>query len=214
MPLEPESTSLDTRKQERLREGRLEKHIGDYCLLAGANVDAMRRYKRAVELCKQQQDYGWVAGALEGQAASELSLLQEQTACENAEEEYQHSDELSDSDETWGGAILSRALLAHSAQQHASSSRPRPRRHRSRTRVPFSNNIVVFLDEAVTNYDRISHGVLHRIGAALKLARYYARFGKHEDAAGVLANIIEMRADLGAHDQVKGERCISGGMEG
>ncbi|KAJ6697788.1 TRAFFICKING PROTEIN PARTICLE COMPLEX SUBUNIT 9 [Salix purpurea] len=53
-------------KAKKRRLGRVQKTIGDYCLLAGSPVDANAHYSTALELARLTTDYFWYAGALEG----------------------------------------------------------------------------------------------------------------------------------------------------
>jgi hypothetical protein len=59
-------------KAKKRRLGRVQKTIGDYCLLAGSPVDANAHYSTALELSRLTADYFWYAGALEGSVCALL----------------------------------------------------------------------------------------------------------------------------------------------
>lgn len=62
----------DESKLRKRREGRVEKLCGDLCALAGVHSDAEFHYKKAYELQKYNNDYAWMGGTMECQAALEL----------------------------------------------------------------------------------------------------------------------------------------------
>ncbi|GBG63133.1 hypothetical protein CBR_g36903 [Chara braunii] len=67
-PLDSQSflSSEEVSKAKKRRLGRVQKTIGDYCLLAGSPVDAHAHYTTAIELSRLTSDSFWLAGALEG----------------------------------------------------------------------------------------------------------------------------------------------------
>lgn len=65
------STSLQEVKQRR-RHTRLEKLLGDWCLLAGSPKDSLEHYMTCVELAKLSGDVVWSAAALEGIAEAKV----------------------------------------------------------------------------------------------------------------------------------------------
>jgi hypothetical protein len=53
-------------KAKKRRLGRIQKTMGDYCLLAGSPIDASDHYSTAIELARLTGDVFWHAGAIEG----------------------------------------------------------------------------------------------------------------------------------------------------
>ncbi|KAF9681279.1 hypothetical protein SADUNF_Sadunf06G0209200 [Salix dunnii] len=66
LDLQASLSSEEVIKAKKRRLGRVQKTIGDYCLLAGSPVDANAHYSTALELARLTTDYFWYAGALEG----------------------------------------------------------------------------------------------------------------------------------------------------
>ncbi|EFJ37466.1 hypothetical protein SELMODRAFT_77626 [Selaginella moellendorffii] len=63
----PASTgSEEVSKAKKKRLGRLQKAIGDYCLLSGSHLNASAHYLSATEVLKSTGDVFWHAGAAEG----------------------------------------------------------------------------------------------------------------------------------------------------
>lgn len=58
--------SMQVSKAKKRRLGRIQKTIGDYCLLAGSPADATDHYSTAIELARLTGDVFWHAGAIEG----------------------------------------------------------------------------------------------------------------------------------------------------
>ena len=54
------------RQMKRYHPARMEKHMGDLCLLTGQLQNASRWYRVASEQLKSQKDWLWVGGAYEG----------------------------------------------------------------------------------------------------------------------------------------------------
>jgi hypothetical protein len=51
-PLDPSVAEMEnTSKYKKLKPGRRDKHIGDYCLLAGTPQDAIRQYVERIAMC-------------------------------------------------------------------------------------------------------------------------------------------------------------------
>lgn len=73
-PLDSQASlsSEEVIKAKKRRLGRVQKTIGDYCLLAGSPVDANAHYSTALELARLTGDYFWYAGALEGSVCALL----------------------------------------------------------------------------------------------------------------------------------------------
>lgn len=73
-PPETLTTPLDqgigTSRQRKLMVGRVQKYIGDHCLLAGVPFDAVAMYNRAMETLRSNHDYVWLAGTMECKAAA------------------------------------------------------------------------------------------------------------------------------------------------
>ncbi|CAM6105164.1 unnamed protein product [Calypogeia fissa] len=67
-PLDSQASlnSEEVSKAKKRRLGRIQKTIGDYCLLAGSPADATDHYTTAVELARLTGDVFWHAGAIEG----------------------------------------------------------------------------------------------------------------------------------------------------
>ncbi|XP_024356422.1 trafficking protein particle complex II-specific subunit 120 homolog [Physcomitrium patens] len=61
-------TSDEVNKKRKL--GRVQKTMGDYCLLAGSPLDANSHYYTAIELARLTGDNLWQAGAIEGYVCS------------------------------------------------------------------------------------------------------------------------------------------------
>ncbi|GMH94556.1 hypothetical protein TL16_g12939 [Triparma laevis f. inornata] len=60
----------DSEMRRKKQVARREKLSADLCLLAGSPLDAYQRYLKSIELCKACLDPIWLAGSLEGCAAS------------------------------------------------------------------------------------------------------------------------------------------------
>ena len=60
----------DLTLQKKQQLGRVQKSIGDHCLLAGSPEDAHDHYMTATDLARQSGDIIWHAGAIEGLVAS------------------------------------------------------------------------------------------------------------------------------------------------
>ncbi|KAL6781628.1 hypothetical protein ACKKBF_B08795 [Auxenochlorella protothecoides x Auxenochlorella symbiontica] len=71
-PLEAVQTRLysDEEVKTKKRYGRLQKAMGDHCLLAGSPRDALDHFNVAADLCRVVGDWVFQAGALEGQASA------------------------------------------------------------------------------------------------------------------------------------------------
>ncbi|KAJ7517734.1 hypothetical protein O6H91_21G038400 [Diphasiastrum complanatum] len=67
-PLDSQATlnAEEVSKAKKRRLCRVQKTIGDYCLLAGSPVDANAHYTTAIELARLTGDVFWQAGAIEG----------------------------------------------------------------------------------------------------------------------------------------------------
>ncbi|KAG8381713.1 hypothetical protein BUALT_Bualt05G0001300 [Buddleja alternifolia] len=67
-PLDSQASlsSEEVIKAKKRRLARVQKTIGDYCLLAGSPVDANAHYTTALELTRLTGDFFWYAGAMEG----------------------------------------------------------------------------------------------------------------------------------------------------
>ncbi|KAL2651263.1 hypothetical protein R1flu_019391 [Riccia fluitans] len=67
-PLDSQASlnSEEVSKAKKRRLGRIQKTIGDYCLLAGSPVDANAHYSTAIDLARLTGDLFWHAGAIEG----------------------------------------------------------------------------------------------------------------------------------------------------
>ncbi|CAI7881237.1 unnamed protein product, partial [Closterium sp. NIES-54] len=70
-PCSPPSLSQAARLKKK-RLARIQKAIGDYCLLAGSPLDARSHYGTAIELGRltNSTDPLWLAGALEGHVST------------------------------------------------------------------------------------------------------------------------------------------------
>ena len=60
---------VDSRSFRKKLQGRLKKHIGDLCLLAGLPQEALTAYNSALENLRLSQDHLWVASCLESLCA-------------------------------------------------------------------------------------------------------------------------------------------------
>ncbi|KAA8493873.1 hypothetical protein FVE85_5010 [Porphyridium purpureum] len=60
-------------KLNKRRDGRVQKLQGDFYMLLGACVDALRSYNAAAERARANSDRLWIAGAMEGAAAALLA---------------------------------------------------------------------------------------------------------------------------------------------
>ncbi|KAK7260921.1 hypothetical protein RIF29_27222 [Crotalaria pallida] len=58
---------------KKRRPGRVQKAMGDYCMLAGSPVDANAHYQIALELTKMTGDDLWYAGAMRGSICAMLA---------------------------------------------------------------------------------------------------------------------------------------------
>lgn len=93
-PLDKQA-SLSSEEVTKRRLGRIQKAIGDYCLLAGSALDAHKHYKSALDVTKLCNDLFWQAGALEGITTAivmdtgEKTELLETTVRENYKEVLQ-----------------------------------------------------------------------------------------------------------------------------
>jgi len=59
-------------KLKKKRKGRIQKALGDYCLLAGSPRDAWQHYVAALDATKSGNDHEWTAAALDGLVAAGL----------------------------------------------------------------------------------------------------------------------------------------------
>lgn len=66
----PARQGEDIAQAKRRRLGRVQKTIGDFCLLAGSPLDAHAHYATAIELARTTFDNFWLAGALEGHVSA------------------------------------------------------------------------------------------------------------------------------------------------
>lgn len=71
----PLSTSCMQEVKTKKRYGRLQKAMGDHCLLAGSPRDALDHFNVAADLCRVVGDWVFQAGALEGQASAKVRGL-------------------------------------------------------------------------------------------------------------------------------------------
>ncbi|KAL4218216.1 Trafficking protein particle complex subunit 9 [Mactra antiquata] len=62
----------DTKSYKKKCQGRLKKHLGDLCLLAGLSGEAMLHYSTAVDILKPVNDWLWMAACYEGICASSV----------------------------------------------------------------------------------------------------------------------------------------------
>ncbi|BFI25493.1 trafficking protein particle complex subunit 9 [Marchantia polymorpha subsp. ruderalis] len=71
-PLDSQASlnSEEVSKAKKRRLGRVQKTIGDYCLLAGSPVDANAHYSTAIDLARLTGDLFWHAGAIEGSVSA------------------------------------------------------------------------------------------------------------------------------------------------
>lgn len=67
-PLDREYIEEHGRIKKRNITSRLNKQLGDYCLLSGSPSDAVTWYKSAIEECKVFSDWEWVGASLESYA--------------------------------------------------------------------------------------------------------------------------------------------------
>ncbi|KAH3767153.1 histidine kinase DhkG [Pelomyxa schiedti] len=73
-PLDTSKTADDTKVLQKRKSGRLQKIVGDYCLLGGQQKEAAAAYTAAIEACKATNDLEWSASAQEGWCAACISL--------------------------------------------------------------------------------------------------------------------------------------------
>ncbi|GAB6019419.1 hypothetical protein CHUAL_001000 [Chamberlinius hualienensis] len=66
---------MDSRTNKKRCVGRMKKHIGDLCVLAGLPADAINYYNSAVELLKSANDWLWIGGSYEGLCSASILLL-------------------------------------------------------------------------------------------------------------------------------------------
>mmetsp|Transcript_27323 Transcript_27323/g.66455 ORF Transcript_27323/g.66455 Transcript_27323/m.66455 type:complete len:1129 (-) Transcript_27323:20-3406(-) len=71
-PADESKSHNDIVKNRRLCLARRNKHIADFCLLAGSLPDAEQFYKDAFDPAKQSNDWIWAGGAMEGKAACKI----------------------------------------------------------------------------------------------------------------------------------------------
>lgn len=69
-----DSLGYEQEVRQRRRHTRLEKRLGDWCLLAGSPKDAMEHYASCTEIAKMSGDVVWSAAALEGLAESKVGF--------------------------------------------------------------------------------------------------------------------------------------------
>ncbi|GAM26879.1 hypothetical protein SAMD00019534_100540 [Acytostelium subglobosum LB1] len=72
-PLESVISWDEVSRAKKRKPGRLAKVKGDYCLLAGSPLDAIKFYDISVELSKSNNDYEWIAASYESQISAILS---------------------------------------------------------------------------------------------------------------------------------------------
>jgi hypothetical protein len=69
-------SSSDAAKRLKKRlNGRLRKWMGDQCSQVCSPLDAWDNYSAAISECRNQNDYMWLAGALEGSAVAAMAML-------------------------------------------------------------------------------------------------------------------------------------------
>lgn len=66
----PNRPGEDIAQAKKRRLGRVQKTIGDFCLLAGSPLDAHAHYATSIELARTTFDNFWLAGALEGHVSA------------------------------------------------------------------------------------------------------------------------------------------------
>ena len=76
---------IESRSFRKKLQGRLKKHVGDLCLLAGLPQEALAAYNGALENLRVSQDHLWVASCLESLCAlTSVYKLDKDDAEENA----------------------------------------------------------------------------------------------------------------------------------
>ena len=80
-----------SRQARRRCQSRLNKHLGDLCLLLGQHESAFKYYSTAADQLKAANDLLWMAGALEGQCAASINVSHPAMK-ENSEGEEQTSE--------------------------------------------------------------------------------------------------------------------------
>lgn len=66
---------MDSRTNKKRCAGRMKKHIGDLCLLAGLPAESIGYYNAAADQLKSANDWLWLAGCYEGLCAASVILL-------------------------------------------------------------------------------------------------------------------------------------------
>lgn len=113
----------DEELKTKKRYGRLQKAMGDHCLLAGSPADAQDHYSTAVELGRSTQDWVYLGEALEGYAAAKVlsaavtngAFAINQSSVFNDEEQWRTPRKGATDDAKSDGSQLSDASRASSA---------------------------------------------------------------------------------------------------
>lgn len=87
-PLDSQVSLNSDEVTKKKKLGRVQKTIGDYCLLAGSPTDALAHYSTAMELARLTGDVLWHAGAIEGHVCA-LVLDRGRPKDEQLEQEVQ-----------------------------------------------------------------------------------------------------------------------------
>lgn len=91
MLLAPRSTFFSFRQARRRCQSRLNKHLGDLCVLLGQHEAALKYYSQATDQLKSANDWLWMAAALEGQCCASINASHPRRR-ENDEQEGQTVD--------------------------------------------------------------------------------------------------------------------------
>ncbi|XP_013391061.1 trafficking protein particle complex subunit 9 [Lingula anatina] len=186
---------VDTQKVYRKRcQGRLRKHLGDLCLLAGVPGEAILHYSTALDILKSANDWLWLAAAYEGLCSASVIIMYPREERQSFQRNYSWSTKR-------GSSMMQEAKQRSSAQQNRNQNGLDLARVRIKNCL-MGDDIIEKYKEAIMHYSKFKNVGIVEMEASIKACRVLIMQGKNLQASEFLQNVVYINLQMSEEEKV------------
>ncbi|EGG23862.1 histidine kinase [Cavenderia fasciculata] len=173
-PLEIVKSWDEVARAKKRRPGRISKCKGDYCLLSGSPLDAIKYYDQSLEISKSNNDWEWIASSYEGYISAVLS--------KRNQEYHSQTSQISPTVPTVHHQLLGSGLGNNSIAMDSASAIE-------------DQQIKDMATEAILCYNK-RKTLSFEIELTIKMANYHASMERKTEASETLTQAFDLAYDL------------------
>ncbi|XP_023932034.1 trafficking protein particle complex subunit 9-like [Lingula anatina] len=175
-------------------QGRLRKHLGDLCLLAGVPGEAILHYSTALDILKSANDWLWLAAAYEGLCSASVIIMYPREERQSFQRNYSWSTKR-------GSSMMQEAKQRSSAQQNRNQNGLDLARVRIKNCL-MGDDIIEKYKEAIMHYSKFKNVGIVEMEASIKACRVLIMQGKNLQASEFLQNVVYINLQMSEEEKV------------